>query len=318
MTGTRAPVPATGAGPAQLAAHVARHYNLGSPGSSTTLTTGYEDCNIDLQASRARVVVKVFSPQRAALAARTVRLIASAQAAGVRHPRLHHDSAGNLVHRYAGHQLIVMDFDPGRSLYDLRRPPSPAELAAVITQAARIHAIDEHPDFVFDPWAITNIGPMAAETSRHVSPRLRRLVGQAVTKTARIDRTALPSALIHADLTKGNVLIGADGQATILDFAVANRLPRVQELAVIAANLTHGAPDPVPARADAIAASYSASVPVPLSRAEHKALHAFSLAATAMELLGALREWHNGNHSPETEYLISLGTAGLSDYLTAT
>ena len=55
-----------------------------------------------------------------------------------------------------------------------------------------------------------------------------------------------------------------------------------------------------------------------LTGAEHKALRVFSLAATAMELLGALREWHNGNHSPETEYLISLGTAGLSDYLTAT
>lgn len=262
--------------------------------------------------------MKVFSPQRAALAARTVRLITSAQAAGVRHPRLRRDAAGDLVHHYAGQQLIVMDFDPGRSLYDLRRPPSPPELAAIIGQAARIHAIDEHPESVFDPWAITNIGPMAAEASRHVGPSLRRLVGRAVTETARIDRAALPSALIHADLTKGNVLIGADGEVTILDFAVANRLPRVQELAVIAANLTHGAPDPVPARAEAIAAAYSACAPAPLTGAEHEALRVFSLAATAMELLGALRERHSGNRSPETEYLISLGTAGLSGYLTAT
>ena len=95
MTGTRDPAPGTGAGPAQLAAHVARHYDLGSPARWTTLTTGYEDCNIDLQASHARVVVKVFSPQRAALAARTVRLITSAQSAGIRHPRVHRDTAGD-------------------------------------------------------------------------------------------------------------------------------------------------------------------------------------------------------------------------------
>jgi hypothetical protein len=37
-----------------------------------------------------------------------------------------------------------------------------------------------------------------------------------------------------------------------------------------------------------------------------------------MELLGALAERQAGNTSPETRYLISLGTAGLRDYLTAT
>ena len=87
---------------------------------------------------------------------------------------------------------------------------------------------------------------------------------------------------------------------------------------MIAANLTHGTPDPVLVRAEAIAAAYSACGPAPLTGAEHKALRVFSLAATAMELLCALGEWHSGNHSPETEYLISLGSAGLSDYLTAT
>ena len=195
---------------------------------------------------------------------------------------------------------------------------SPRELAAVIAQAVRIHAIGATREFVFDPWAITNIGPMAARVGDHLDPRLRRLVDQAITETARIDRTALPEALIHGDLTKGNVLIGADGEATILDFAVANRLPRVQELAAIAANLTHGSPEPVPARVEDIAAMYSAAAPVPLTMAEHDPLRAFGLAATAMELLGALQEWHGGNHSTETQYLISLGMAGLRGYLTAT
>ena len=146
---------------------------------------------------------------------------------------------------------------------------------------------------------------------------MRRIVDRAISETAPIDRQALPGALIHADLTKGNVLIGPDGEVTVLDFGVANRFPRVQELAVIAANLTHGAPDPLPARIEAIAAMYSAAAPVPLTGAEHDALRAFGLAAAAMELLGALSEWQSGNHRPETAYLIGLGTAGLRDYLTA-
>jgi Ser/Thr protein kinase RdoA (MazF antagonist) len=300
-----------------LVAHVARQYGLGDVHGWQVLTTGYEDCNIDLRAERARVVVKVFSGSRAGIAGRTAGLITRAQAAGVRHPALHRDPAGSLVHGYQAHQVIVMDFAPGRSLYDLRRAPRDDELAAVLAQAVRIHAIDARPEFVFDPWAITNLVPAVARVGGQLDPQLRRLVNQAITETARIDRQALPGALIHADLTKGNVLIGPDGAVTVLDFAAANRFPRVQELAVIAANLTHGAPDPLPDRIEAVAAMYSAAAPVPLTGAEHDALRAFGLAAAAMELLGALSERQSGNHSPETGYLIGLGTAGLRDYLTA-
>jgi len=70
---------------------------------------------------------------------------------------------------------------------------------------------------------------------------------------------------------------------------------------VIAANLTHGdSARPVPERAELAAALYSALAPVPLTGAEQ---------------LGALAERDRGDHGPETEYLISLGTAGLEGYL---
>ena len=53
--------------------------------------------------------------------------------------------------------------------------------------------------------------------------------------------------------------------------------------------------------------------PLPLAGPERDALRAFGLAAAAMELPGALAEREAGNDSPETRYLISLGTAGLRD-----
>jgi Ser/Thr protein kinase RdoA (MazF antagonist) len=316
---TAAPSARAGTSLPHLVGHVAAEYRLGGVQDWHVLTTGYEDCNIDLRAGRARVVVKVFTRDRGGLAARTAGLIARARAAGVRHPPLHRDRGGSLVHCYDGQQLIVMDFDPGRCFYDLGRAPTSDELTAIITQAARIHALDAHPEFVFDPWAITNLIPMAAAVGPGVAdPQLRRLVGRAIREVRRIDRRALPEALIHADLTKGNVLLGPGGEVTVLDFAVANRFPRVQELAVIAANLTHGSPDPLPARIEDIASLYSDAAPFPLTGPERDALRVFGLAAAAMELLGALAERQAGNDSAETRYLISLGTAGLRDYLTAT
>ena len=128
----------TSAGPASrvstslpdLVAHVAADYGLGDVGDWSVLATGYEDCNIDLRAQRARVVIKVFAVGRpAGIAARTAGLIQAVRAAGVRHPRLHADAAGGDVHAFDGHRLLVMDFAPGQTFYDLGRPPDEAELA---------------------------------------------------------------------------------------------------------------------------------------------------------------------------------------------
>jgi Ser/Thr protein kinase RdoA (MazF antagonist) len=313
----------TSAGPASrvstslpdLVAHVAADYGLGDVGDWSVLATGYEDCNIDLRARRARVVIKVFAVGRpAGIAARTAGVIAAVVEAGVRHPRLHADASGAHVHEYDGHQLLVMDFAPGRTFYDLGRPPDQAELARVVEQAARIHACGAHPVPVFDSWAIANLVPLAGQVGDLLDARQRRLVDGAITEMARVDFPSLPVTLIHADLTAGNVLLGPDGEVTVLDFALANRWPRLQELAVIAASLMHGSPGALPARLDTVAQMYSAAGPVPLTTEEEAALPAFGRAAAAMELLGGLNQWRQGNRGPETDLLVEIGTVGLADY----
>jgi Ser/Thr protein kinase RdoA (MazF antagonist) len=299
----------------RLVDHVAAEYGLGDLREWSVLTTGYEDCNVDMRAGSFRVVVKIFAAERPRrIAERTASLILQARAAGVRHPRLYPDGSGGLVHAYDGHQLVVMDFAPGRTFYDLGRPPGPGELAAVVEQAVRIHSMDAHPEPVFDPWAIDNLVPLAGQVSGLLDGERRRLVDGAISGIRGIDWRALPEALIHADLTAGNVLLGADGAVHVLDFALANRWPRLQELAVIAASLLHGSPDPLRARMEHVAALYSAASPAPLTEAELGALHVFGRAAAAMELLGGLNQWRQGNHGAETDSLIEIGTTGLREY----
>lgn len=315
--------PGTSAGPAgrvgtslpALVDHVADAYRLGPVADWSVIATGYEDCNIDLRAERARVVIKVFAAGRpAGIAARTAGIIAAVTAAGVRHPRLHADAADRDVHEYDRHRLLVMDFAPGQTFYDLGRPPDDAELARVVEQAARIHATDIHPAPVFDSWAIANLVPLAGQVGDLLDADQRRLVDGAIAGLARVDFASLPNRLIHADLTAGNVLLGSNGEITVLDFALANRWPRLQELAVIAASLLHGSPEPLPARMDRVARLYSAAVPQPLTPAEQAALPAVGRAAAAMELLGGLNQWRLGNRGPETDSLIDIGTAGLRAY----
>jgi Ser/Thr protein kinase RdoA (MazF antagonist) len=313
----------TAAGPAsrvstslpELVGHVAGEYRLGDIGDWSVIATGYEDCNIDLRAERGRVVIKVFAAGRpAGIADRTARIIEDVTAAGVRHPRLHADTAGGDVHAYDGHRLLVMDFAPGQTFYDLGRPPDEAELAKVVEQAALIHGVDARPEPVFDSWAIANLVPLAGQVGDLLDGEQRRLVDGAVAELARVDFGSLPATLIHADLTGGNVLRGPDGEITVLDFALANRWPRLQELAVIAASLLHGSPEALPARMEMVARLYEAASPRPLTRAEVAALPAVGRAAAAMELLGGLNQWRQGNRGPETDSLIDIGTTGLRDY----
>jgi Ser/Thr protein kinase RdoA (MazF antagonist) len=315
--------PGTSAGPAGrvrtslpgLVAHVAAEYRLGGVIDWSVLATGYEDCNIDLRTRQARLVVKVFATGRpAAIAVRTAGVIQAVRAAGVRHPRLHADAAGDDVHSYDGHQQLVMDFAPGQTFYDLGRPPDEAELARLVEQAVRIHACQARPGQVFDSWAIANLVPLAGQVGDLLDAGQRRLVDDAISAMAAASFWSLPVTLIHADLTAGNVLLGPGGELSVLDFALANRWPRLQELAVIAASLMHGSPLPLPARLDAVARLYSAAVPAPLTPEEEAALPAFGRAAAAMELLGGLNQWRQGNRGPETDSLIDLGTVGLRDY----
>jgi Ser/Thr protein kinase RdoA (MazF antagonist) len=167
---------------------------------------------------------------------------------------------------------------------------------------------------VFDSWAIDNLVPLAWQVGDLLDARQRRLVDGAVTEMARADFWSLPVTLIHADLTAGNVLLGPDGEVTVLDFALANRWPRLQELAVIAASLLHGSPSALPARLDTVARMYSAAGTAPLTPQEEAALPAFGRAAAAMELLGGLNQWRQGNRGPETDLLIEIGTVSLADY----
>jgi hypothetical protein len=127
-----------------------------------------------------------------------------------------------------------MDLVPGRTLYDLRRGPDAGELAAIVKQAVRVHAVDAHPPCVADPSAITNVVPLAGQLQDLLDTEQRVHVGVVL-----------------------------------------------KELAVLAANLTRGCPDPLPTRTETIAELYSTAAPAPLSAAERAALRVFARAVIA-------------------------------------
>lgn len=274
---------------------------------------GYDDCNVILETGSGLYVVKVFTVLRSAeLSKRYVSVIEAAIAANVCHPRLLQDKGGNslLLHPESGNFLLVMDLVDGETFLELGTYPNPDEIGLLIEQVHRIHKIDLSPQFVDDWWAIPNIGKLAAEIGPALDPVNRRRVEAAVRRFSEVDVEALPHVLAHGDLTKANTMRVARGGIAILDFAVANRYPRVHELAMLAVNLLHGHPTSVPERLELIADLYGEYDP--LNSLEREALPKYVFAAAAMELLGATREWVlKNNRSEETRFLLDLGETAL-------
>jgi len=105
---------------------------------------------------------------------------------------------------------------------------------------------------------------------------------------------------------------GNDNKIHILDFSVSNWYPRIQELAVISANLLHEENGSLSFRDKIKLVSDEYDKINPLTVDEKKHLYAYALAGVAMEFLGAYQEkFINGNDTEETEYWLNLGRNGL-------
>jgi Ser/Thr protein kinase RdoA (MazF antagonist) len=292
---------------------ICKAYGLGEPELFNVIALGYEDCNVHIQTEHGRFVAKMFSRLRSTENwQRYVTTLETITAAGVSHPALHATPDGNVVFSTSGINMIAMDYIEGDSFWASDRVPNDAELHEILRQASLINAIPYHPSYCYDSWAVPHIKELYERVKQFVPPGDLRLAETAIAQYERIPVDELPHAFVHGDFTKANVMSDSSGRAYILDFAVSNWFPRIQELAVIAANLLHSdtSPTSLQERCRRVASGYQ--VFTPLTDLELSSLHAYSLAAVAAEFLGAFQERDiNGITTKETDGWMQLGRNGL-------
>lgn len=288
-------------------------YGVGTPSGSTVIEVGYEDCNVVVETSDDKYLAKMFAKTRTAEEiARYTTTMQKVIDAGVHHPELLTTSSGEVVYTDDGITLVLMRFVEGKTFFELDQAPDAEDRKAVLEQAAKVNRIDHKPDYLFDSWAIPNIRAMFDKVRPFVEPDDLKLVEQAMARYEAIPVDDLPHSFVHGDFTKTNVLKGNDGKVYILDFSVANWYPRIQELAVIAANLLHDGSDSssLEDRCNLVADEYSRLNALTVEERQH--LPDYALAGIAMEFMGAHQEKHiNGNDTDETDYWLKLGRAGL-------
>lgn len=292
---------------------VCEAYKVGQPHNTSVVEVGYEDCNVVIETNQAKFLAKMFAKTRTPeeISRYTITMQKVVEA-GVNHPELLTTDSGEVTYTDSGITLVLMRFIEGETYFELDQAPNDTERRAVLEQAAKINEIDYKPPYLFDSWAIPNIRAMFEKVKQYVEPDDLVLVEQAMAQYEAIPIDELPHAFVHGDFTKTNVIKGKDSKVYVIDFSVANWYPRIQELAVIAANLLHDKDDDtsLEERCKLVADEYSQFSP--LTEAECRYLPAFALAGVAMEFMGAHQEKYiNGNDTEETDYWLSLGRAGL-------
>lgn len=291
-------------------------YGIGQPTDFSVIETGYEDCNVIIQAPDDRFVAKMFSKGRSPEdVVRYTTIMEKAIEAGVNHPPLIKTGNGDVVYTDSqanGISLVLMKFVEGKNFIELGRALNADERQMVIEQAAKVNGIDYRPPYLFDSWAIPNIKIMFEKVKGFIQPEDLALVEQVMTRYSEIPVDALPHCFVHGDFTKANVLKGDDGKIYVLDFSVANWYPRIQEIAVIVANLLYDEDNPstLHDRIDSVLSEYDKMKP--LTAEERQYLYPYALAGVAMEFLGAHQEKYiNGNDTEETDFWLNLGRDGL-------
>ena len=291
-------------------------FNLGMIINHSVIQVGFEDYNVKLKTDSGEFVIKIFSKNRTQTEIlRNIEIIQHAVNAGVNHPPVYYYNDSLLYTEPKSKlQLIVMKFINGKTFYDMSRSPDSNELAQIAAQAVKINNIDHAPPFLFDSWAVSNLKPLYENTKDHLDTDTRQLVEQVIVIYNAMPFSQLPTCFVHGDIIKSNLIKGNDGKIYIIDFSVANTYPRIQELAVIAANLLAGENQTLSERVQRITDAYLTAGGT-LTSVEIDNLFNYALVAAAMEYLGSINERLENGESDEVSYWQNQGIESLREAL---
>jgi len=295
---------------------VCSDFNIGEYKSYEIVPIGYEDFNLFLLTDKDKYFVKIFGSFRdKSECSRYVEIMESVLRAGVSHPKLYKSNKGYLyeiINDDLVDRLCVMQFIDGKIFYELQTIPIPEEMCFVIKQAALINKIDIKPPLVYDHWAITSFLKEYSEKGQFLNNDDKKLIEPLVDIYKSLEVEKLPHCFVHGDITKTNTMKSTRDGIFILDFAVANYYPRIQELAVILCDLFFNPKNTgsFPDNYDLTLSEYQKYIV--LTPDELKKLPSYVRLAHAMHvLLANYEKVINRNNSTENEYFLGMGRIGL-------
>ncbi|VVB74836.1 Homoserine kinase [uncultured archaeon] len=295
---------------------VCKEFDLGKFLSNKLVVMGYEDFNFSIKTTKGIFFVKVFSDfRKLADCKRYAGMIEEALAKGVHTPRLFKSKQGYLNFiKVNGKKLrlVVMEFVDGKTLYELNSKLSLNEIRFLAQQAARVNSMKVNTLFVYDHFAIVHFLKEFKKTQKFLSKEDLSLIRPLVKEFKEMKINELPHCFVHADIISTNIMKDKKGRLWIIDFAVANNYPRINELAVMACNPFFEPKSKKNTERNLGIAVREYQKLVPLTKKELEVLPVYVKLVHAMHVIAATYErYKKGNNSKENWYWYKQGKAGL-------
>lgn len=295
---------------------IIKDYCFSSYVSHRVVEMGYEDFNVILEAIESKYFVKMFANFREEKdAKRYVDLMCAVLNAGVRHPNLYKSNQGYLHKLKTASGIVylcVIEYIEGYSFYEMSLKPTEDEMRFLVRQSAIINNIDIELTNIYDDWAIVNFIEQYELKNKFLSKEDKKLIEPLIEQFKALKIETLPACLVHGDIIKTNVMRDLNGKIYILDFSVANKYPRIQELAVLLCNILFDEDAP-----ETFTKNYSLALEeyqkyIQLTKGELVALPLYTKVAHAMHVICPLQiKVEDGVETAENNYWLELGRKGL-------
>ena len=293
---------------------VVHDYKLGDLISYKPILQGYEDFNVILETDKGKYLTKVMASFRldkeANQYADTIRTVLDG---GISHPKMYKSPMGDLYSVVIDGnkiRLVVMDYIEGKDFYKLGKKPNNKEMSFLSQQAAKINRLDLHPEHVYDSWAIPNFLKEYEEVKNKLDEEDLEYIRPLVRLFPKLEIDKLPHSFVHGDIISTNVIKADNESLYIIDFAVGNIYPRIQELAILLCDLLFVNDKNKYLENYNLALGEYQKI-IKLEDEELKMLPVYIKLAHAMHIIPATREKLNGTTLPENDFWLKSGKDGI-------
>lgn len=231
-------------------------YPVGDLENFHGISEGVENTNYFVDTTVGRYVLTLFERLDYDQLPYFLGLMEHLAAAGVPTPPPVRDQDGSLTRSLCGKPAALVARIDGIGVADA----SPAQCAAVGRAMARLHTAGQRFEATRAPDRARSWWHATADAVRdHLTAAERDLLDDELTYQDTVDRSALPSGVIHADLFRDNALFDGETLVGLIDFYYACNDRLLYDLAVAVNDwcVDEDAMAPAPAHWDALLAAYA-------------------------------------------------------------
>ena len=293
---------------------ICEKYNLGNYLSDKIVEIGYEDFNYILTTSKNKYFVKILYNGRDENEANDyLERLSSVCATDISFPKLlsaNGEYLFKITIENVTYRIFVFEYIDGKNLFELGTELDIDGIKFIANQINLIHQIKIEPNFIYDSWAISSFPTEYVKKKDVIPDKYKSVIEDLYNKYTNVDFDNLPHAFVHGDLMNTNVMKDANNKLWIIDFAVSNYLPRIQDLVVASCNLCMTSDkEKSYHRISILVNEYTKNNK--LTDYEKKAFKILFDISNAMFLMQASYQISIGNNSKETLFWLNKGIKGL-------